>query len=315
MKSMLKIIGIILLVIVGLIVLWIVTAGLKPAVGKNYIETIKTGGGIEAKYLAVGTHETAYLERGGMHDFKKYEIVYPSDIDAGQETYPVVIFSNGTGIKTSKYLAVLEHLASWGFVCIGTEEENSWNGFSSEMCLRLIEKLNAAETVDGWEKNPFYGHIDMERIGVSGHSQGGVGVINAATENKNGIKIKAIFSASPTNKELAAALEWDYDASLVIVPIFLVSSTGSSDENLVVSGVQLKAIYDDIPDTVTKVMTRRKDAEHGDMLSFADGYMTAWFMWLLQGDEEAAKAFTGDAPEIMTNPLYQDQAISIGIHD
>ena len=311
MKKALKIIGIVLLVIIGLVVIWIIVASLKQAVDKKYTQTVKTGGDIEAKYLAMGSHETSYLERGGMHDFKKYEIFYPSDIDSGNEKYPVVIFSNGTGIKTSKYKAVLEHLASWGFVCIGTEEENSWNGFSSEMCLRFIEKLNATETVDGWDKNPFYGHIDMDNIGVSGHSQGGVGVINAATENKNGSKIKAIFSASPTNKELAAALEWDYDASLVSVPIFLVSSTGNSDENLVVSGEQLKAIYDDVPDAVTKIMARRNDADHGDMLSFADGYMTAWFMWQLQGDEEAAKAFTGDSPEIKTNSLYQDQQFNI----
>ena len=39
--------------------------------------------------------------------------------------------------------------------------------------------------------------------------------------------------------------------------------------------------------------------------------MTAWFMWQLQGDEEAAKAFVGENPEIMNNGLYQDQKINI----
>ena len=43
------------------------------------------------------------------------------------------------------------------------------------------------------------------------------------------------------------------------------------------------------------------------MLYCADGYVTAWFMWQLQGDEYAAGAFTGDEPEIMKNRLYQDQ--------
>lgn len=123
--------------------------------------------------------------------------------------------------------------------------------------------------------------------------------------------VKTIFSASPTNLTLAEALMWDYDPSLISIPVFLVSSTGSSDENLVVSGVQLQEIYDSVPNTVTKVMARRTNAEHGDMLSFADGYMTAWFMWQLQGDEEAAKAFIGDSPEIMNNPLYQDQKINM----
>ena len=311
MKKALKIIGIIFLCIVVLVIILLVYMSLKPVVSKDYNQKVKIGGDIEAKYFEKGTHEVSYLERAAMHDFKKYEIFYPSDIASGNNQYPVVIYSNGTGIKASKYKAVLERLASWGFIVIGTEAENSWNGFSSEMCLRLIEKLHTARDVEGWDSNPFYGHVDMENIGVSGHSQGGVGVINAATENKNGAKIKAIFSASPTNKELAAALEWDYDASLVNVPIFFVSSTGNADENLVVSGEQLEDIYNDVPDSVTKIMARRTGADHGEMLSFADGYMTAWFMWQLQGDTEAANAFIGENPEIMNNKLYQDQQINM----
>lgn len=59
-------------------------------------------------------------------------------------------------------------------------------------------------------------------------------------------------------------------------------------------------------------MAVRKDAAHGDMLYAADGYVTAWFMWQLQDDEEAAKAFIGENPEIVSNELYQDQRINIG---
>ena len=76
--------------------------------------------------------------------------------------------------------------------------------------------------------------------------------------------IKAIFSASPTNMTMAQALQWDYNPSLISIPVFFVS------------GTQLQEIFDAVPDTVTKVMARRTDAEHGDMLSVADGYMTAW---------------------------------------
>ena len=311
MKKVLKIIGIILLVLAVFVAALMFYLSKRPAVADDYITKVETGGEIEAKYLAMGSHEVAYLEQAGMHDFQKYEIYYPSDITSGSDKYPVVIYSNGTGIKASKYPAVLKHLASWGFIVMATEEENSWNGFSSEMCLRLIIKLNETETVEGWDTNPFYNHVDLDSIGVSGHSQGGVGVINAATENKHGSMIKAIFSASPTNLALAEALMWDYDPSLISVPVVLVSSTGDSDENLVVSGTQLQEIYNAIPDNVTKVIARRTSADHGDMLSFADGYMTAWFMWQLQGDENAAKAFIGNTPELFSNPLYTDQKTNI----
>ena len=311
MKKVLKIIGIVILILAAAAAAFLIYLAKRPAVAADYTAKVPTGGEIEARYLAMGSHEVSYLEQAGMQDFKKYEVYYPSDIADGSSLYPVVIFSNGTGVKASKYPAVLRHLASWGFIVIGTEEEYSWNGFSSEMCLRWILRLNESESVEGWKNNPFFGHVDPDQIGVSGHSQGGVGVINAATQNQHGSMIKAVFSASPANLTLASALMWDYDPSLISVPIFLVSSTGKSDENLVVSGAQLQEIYHAVPDTVTKVMARRTDADHGDMLSFADGYMTAWFLWQLQGDAEAAKAFTGTNPEIMTNPLYTDQEENI----
>ena len=57
-------------------------------------------------------------------------------------------------------------------------------------------------------------------------------------------------------------------------------------------------------------MARKINTAHGEMLYSADGYVTAWFMWKLQGDEEAAKAFTGEHPEIISNSLYQDVNIS-----
>ena len=42
--------------------------------------------------------------------------------------------------------------------------------------------------------------------------------------------------------------------------------------------------------------------QHG----YADGYMTAWFMYHLQGDEEAGAVFFGDNAEILNNANWQD---------
>lgn len=108
---------------------------------------------------------------------------------------------------------------------------------------------------------------------------------------------------------VGAGLMWDYDVSLIGIPIMLVSGAGGGDD-WVVTGEQLDAIYDDIPGN-QKVKMRRADTPHGEVLYSVDGYVTAWFMWQLQNDEEAALAFIGENPEIATNPLYQDQLISL----
>lgn len=205
-------------------------------------------------------------------------------------------------MKASKYSALLEHMASWGFIVIGTEEIHDWNGFSAEMCIRHLLRLNENDTIND-KDNIFYGKIDFDNVGITGHSQGGVGVFNAITTQEHKDVYKAAVALSPTNKELAGNLEWDYDVTKINTPILLLSGAGGGDD-WVVTGEQLKSIYNDIPNR--KFMMRRSDTEHGSMLYAADGYVTAWFMWHLQGDTEAAKVFDGSNAEIKENPLYQD---------
>lgn len=148
MKRVLKIIGIVLLVMVAAIIVILIYLSKRPAVASDYTDQVKTGGGIEAKYLSMGTYDVSYLEKTALQDFKKYEIYYPTDIAKSTDKYPVVIFSNGTGIKASRYTPILKHLASWGFIVMATEEEYAWNGFSSEMCIRFLMMLDETETVD-----------------------------------------------------------------------------------------------------------------------------------------------------------------------
>ena len=41
------------------------------------------------------------------------------------------------------------------------------------------------------------------------------------------------------------------------------------------------------------------------MLARSDGYMTAWMLWQLRGDEEAATVFNGETAEIL--PIMNSQ--------
>ena len=42
------------------------------------------------------------------------------------------------------------------------------------------------------------------------------------------------------------------------------------------------------------------------MLARSDGYMTAWMLYQLMGDPEAAKVFVGGDAEILHNEYWQD---------
>lgn len=305
MKKALKTIFIVIAVVVAVVILLIgllVWKSKEPMVPLDYVDTVKTGGDIEAKYLKKGDYEVSYYEVPTNDSLKKYEIYYPKELETTAKKYPAVVFSNGTGVAGSKYVALFEHLASWGFVVIGNEEPETWNGISSDKSIGYLLEQN--EKSD----SKFYQKIDVENIGITGHSQGGVGVFNAITECGNANVYKTAVALSPTHEEQAASVKWHYDLTQIKVPFMMIAGTkGDFETKSVIPIEKMKNMYGKIP--TDKVMARKTGYEHGEMLYVADGYVTAWLMWQLQNDTEAAKAFTGDIPEIMSNKLYQDQKV------
>lgn len=303
MKKVLKVLGIVLIVVIIAVFAVLKYLGNRPAVPIDYQTKTETGGEIEAKYMANGSYEVSVKEEGTLLDFGKFWIYYPSELTETNKKYPVIVICNGSGTPLSKYPTVAQHYASWGFIVIGTEETNSWNAFGAEMSIRYLERMNENQKIEDTE-SIFYQKVDFDNVGIVGHSQGGVGVINAITDTKHKDIYKTAVSLSPTNKTLAHNLFWDYDASLIDIPILLIAGEGGGDD-WVVTGEQLVEIYEDIPDN--KIAVRRKSTPHNEVLYKPDGYITAWFMYYLQGDDEASKAFVGLNPEIMSSKLYTDQ--------
>lgn len=282
--------------------------GARSLVPKNYQKTTETGGPIEQTYLADGQYEVSTKEMSLLLNFGKFTFFYPKELETSNKTYSVIVLANGTGVPVSKYPELARHYASWGFIVVGTEEKYAWDGQAAEMSLRLLERLQETQQFEEKETNVFYQKVALDRVGIVGHSQGGVGVVNAMTSHAHSPLYKAAVALSPTNKELAHNLLWDYDATKVTAPILLLSGEGGGDD-WVVTGEQLEAIYQDIPGD--KVMARRKQTHHGETLYRQDGYVTAWFMWHLQGDEKAKQAFVGETAELTTNNHYQDVKIDL----
>lgn len=299
-KMIFKIIGIILLVLIVLLLILNAINSNKPLVKENYEEDIKTGGTLEKKYFQVGKYKD--IEKKVVktdEKFKNYSIYYPKEISNENKKFPVIVIVNGSGTKISRIENSVKHFASWGFIVIGTDEQSDWEAYSSEQCLKYLIELNKNDGV-------FKDKIDLDNIGVLGHSQGGVGAINAGTNIEHSNMIKTIVVESPTNMELAEKLNWNYDPSKINVPTFLISGTEKEEVEIVVNDKQLKEIYDKISENISKIMVRRTGANHDNTNQWIDGYITSWFMWYLQNDEGASKSFVGDDAEIINNKLYQD---------
>ena len=276
----------------------ILTAPMAP---ENYVMEVTTGGEIEARYMATGEHETAYFETDYSEDsdIKKIEIWYPAELETSNKKYPVVLFVNGTGVSASRYKPVFEHLASWGFIAIGNEDPSTWEGKKADATLTWLLTANEDES------SVFYRKVDTENIGITGHSQGGVGVFSTINNTEHKDVYKCAVSLSPTQEDMAEALKMPYDSSKTVIPVMILAGA----PNDVISLEALNNMFHKISSDI--VIARRSNTDHGQMLYSSDGYVTAWFMWQLQGDMYAADAFKGDNPEIIHNLLYQDQLVDL----
>ena len=325
MKKAAKIILFIVLTVIILVVGGCaVLLGIINHRSQKYWKYSEAKGEIETKYTALGSYDVSYAEfNADGKAWGKYDIWYPSEMK-DNTTYPLVVMANGTGVKASQYKEVFKHLASWGFIVIGNEDDNSRTGESSAAALNFILSLNGDKNSD------FYGKIDIANIGIAGHSQGGVGAINAVTEQSNGNMYKAIWTASTTSRYHADEMNkngggWSCTPSDINIPIFMVAGTNMMDAGNMeeysttlpegkAQGIcplwWLNECYDVISDDVEKVIARQTGKDHGDMLRSADGYMTAWFIYYLKGDTKAGKAFFGEDAEILSNDNWQDIKIN-----
>jgi len=85
----------------------------------------------------------------------------------------IVLWGNGTGQTPDNYRPILDNLASYGFVVAAANTPNAGTGTEMLACLDWL----AAE--NGRAGSPYNGKLDLDRVGASGHSQGGGGALMA----------------------------------------------------------------------------------------------------------------------------------------
>ena len=325
MKKVVKIVGIVLLALIVLVAAGIFTLSKKAAErSEHYYNYANTGGEIEKKYTALGDKAVSYQEYdAGDPVIGKYAVWYPSELESLDQVYPVVIWANGTGSKSATYEAFLTHLASWGFITVGNDDENTRTGASLNAAIKFLMAEN--ERAD----SIFYHKLDLDHVGIGGHSQGGPAVFNMVTNQEHGDMVKVVYAVSATSSYHTGIYQdgWEYDISKVNVPTLLTAGTGTFDAGSATSKDQvnddskgiaqgicplwsLEENFTLLPDDIQKVIARKTGVDHGDSHLQCDGYMTAWFMYWLQDDAEAGNAFFGEDAELLSNSNWQDVKVN-----
>ncbi len=312
MKKMIKMLGAVLLVFI-IVVAVLIFKGLndskKSSVKPDYYKDFISTAPLEQKYSQLGPYVVSNKDFPSENtSIQKYRFWYPVELETTDQQYPVIIAVNASGTPAYKYEEWFKRLASWGFVVVGNEDPQTGTGETTSITLDYVIHLS--------EDHILYGKLDVENIGIVGFSQGGAGALAAVTEYENGAVYKAMFTGSAAYPLLAGNMGWRYDVSKVHIPYFMAAGTGKSDDNGAkdpskeFAGVaplsSLIENYNLISDDNFKIRGRAAGAEHEDMLARSDGYMTAWMLYQLTGDEEAAKVFVGDDAEILNNSNWKD---------
>lgn len=105
--------------------------------------------------------------------------------------YPLIVFSHGSGSSRSLTLFYTQHLASQGFIVMAADHTgndiearlNDSTDFALSYAQRprdVVRQIEYAADVLNAEGGFFAGLIDMENVGVSGHSFGGWTALSAA---------------------------------------------------------------------------------------------------------------------------------------
>ena len=275
---------------------------------EGYYERFESDAPLEMKYASLGPLETSYIDFSSDNEsIGKIRIWYPAELESGDKAWPMIMVVNASGTPASSYEPFFPRLASWGFVVVGNEDGQAGNGKTASITLDFMLNIPPDSCLAG--------KIDYDNMGIIGYSQGGAGAICAVTNYQNGARYKAMFTGSAAYPTLAGNMGWEYDVSKVTIPYFMVAGTGKSDDSgsdpeTSYGGVSplssLISNYNSISADVQKIRARAAGAEHEQMLMRSDGYMTAWMLYQLTGDEEAGAVFVGENAEILHNDNWQD---------
>jgi len=317
MKKVMKIIGIVLLSIVALVVVLILINTIKTKINEkkvwipdNYYTAFESESALEKKYAGLGEYEVKEFEFDSENkSIDKIRVWYPNEAENRQ--YPVILVVNASNTAAINLKPAYARLASWGFVVVGNDDRQTGTGKTASETLDYVLNLNKDKNSE------LFGKMDEEHIGCVGYSQGGAGAINAVTRFENSDKFTTLFTGSASYALLSKNMGWEYDVSKINIHYFMTAGTGNTDDNggsihddKNLAGIaplaSLVENYDGITADVFKLRARVTDAEHQDMLHLTDGYMTAWMLYHLQGDTEAASVFVGENADILTNNGWQD---------
>jgi pimeloyl-ACP methyl ester carboxylesterase len=271
---------------------------------------------VEARYTAAGPYATT---TGSATDSagNSYTLYYPSNYSALGFKSPIVTWGNGTNASPAMYSTLLTHFASYGFTVIASDLANTGSGREIDAGAHYLVAQNSTPG------SVFYSSLDVSHVAAVGHSQGAGGATRAA-ENDPGLITTLMTFSLPntmwigTNPDCPTKADCTYNPAALTQPVFFISTHGFLD-SIIASPSTETAFYNSVQGQAALGIISDSDgkaADHNSVQNVSSGgnpdgelgYATAWLEYQLLGNATAATAFTGAAPELVSNGNWPGSA-------
>ncbi len=243
-----------------------------------------------------GPYKALMFEAPG---FEAHTVFAPQDLSAfgKKNPLPVMVWGNGACTNSPwEHFKFLNEIASHGFLVIATGhipmEEVPYNGprSTSEQQLQSVDWA-IAQNAD--KESPFYGRIDINAIAAAGMSCGGLQTLdNSADPRFKTLMImnSGLFTSPATAMPGMPMPEKDRLQNIKVPVIYIL---GGEEDIAYANGMDDFFRLKNVPAVAANLPVGHGGTyrqPHGGEFTVP---ALAWLQWQLQGNEEAAKMFTG----------------------
>ena len=218
---------------------------------------------------------------------------YPKQLSSTQK-HGVVVWGPGGGTEPGAYEGMIRRLASHGFVVIALKESP---GDASQ----AIKALDWLDKQNKDQSSPLFGKLDMNVVGCSGHSMGGLESEQAVIKDKR-VLTAFLNNSGDWNGNGANKVATDRSIAILFGEVGMEKDNAKNDYNN--AGVKAPACLIEMTGG-----PRNSEGGYGHGSGSWDGMAAtvAWMRWHLGGETERKADFVGNSGKYIDGSIIGKQ--------
>jgi predicted alpha/beta-hydrolase family hydrolase len=268
------------------------------------------------------------VEEGGTGDYRAimlsdeslatHTVFRPNDLApfGKKNTLPIIAWGNGACANSPwEHINFLNEIASHGFlvIAIGPMPEEGERGGGRSTSSQLTDAIDWALAQNSNKESPYYKKIDTKNIAVSGMSCGGLQALEIAPDLRITTAVicnSGILPDTGGGMPGMPSLKKEHLKKLHTPTLYILGGESDIAYN---NGMDDYARITHVP-----VFVANMDVGHGGTYRQPHGgefakVATAWYLWQLKDDKEAAKMFLGNDCGLCEDPNWKFESKNLNI--